>query len=299
MVFGDVKDTLSQLIRTAFTPAPGSCFLIADFSAIEARIIAWLAGEDWVNRVFAGDGRIYEATAAQMFGVPVEKIRHGNPEYALRQKGKIATLALGYAGGTGALTAMGALRMGLTEEELPDIVNRWRAANPRIVQLWADIGDAAIVCVQECSPRSPVNGLLFEMTKVHETPALAIQLPNERKLFYLDPQILDGGKFNTPSLHYRDAKSGGNMVLTPTFGGKLTENIIQAIARDCLCETLLKLEKLGYRAVLHVHDEVVIEAPIGSALEPVLEVMAEPIPWAPGLILRGAGFVTNNYYMKD
>ena len=298
MLFGAVKDTLSQLIRTAFVPAPGQCFLIADFSAIEARVIAWLAGETWVNKVFAGDGRIYEATAAAMFGVPKERIRHGNPEYALRQKGKIATLALGYAGGTGALVNMGALRMGLSEDELPDIVARWRTANPHIVQLWADVGDAALRCVQDCQPQL-VNGLRFEMTAMGRTPCLTLTLPNGRQLYYLAPQIIEGGRFNTPSLHYLDAKSGGAMQLTATFGGKLTENIIQAIARDCLCLTLARLEAAGYRAVMHVHDEVVLEAPEGTALQPVLDVMAQHVPWATGLVLRGAGFVTSEYYMKD
>lgn len=298
MLFGDVKDTLSQLIRTAFIPAPGKCFLIADFSAIEARVIAWLADEHWVNEVFAGDGRIYEATAAQMFNVPVERIRHGNPEYALRQKGKIATLALGYAGGTGALTAMGALRMGLSEEELPDIVNRWRAANPNIVQLWSDIGDAALSCVQDCR-MVIAAGLVFQMTQVNKIPAMTILLPNGRLLYYLSPQIIEGGRFNQPSLHYLDAKSGGVMQLTPTFGGKLTENVVQAIARDCLCLTLKRLENAGYQAVMHIHDEVVIEAPEDAELQPVLDIMAKDIPWAPCLVLKGAGFKTSDYYMKD
>ena len=298
LVFGPVQDTLSQLIRTAFIPAPGHCFLVADFSAIEARVIAWLAGEDWVNHVFAGDGRIYEATASQMFGVPIDRIRPGLPEYTLRQKGKIATLALGYAGGTGALVAMGALKMGLTENELPDIVGRWRSANPHIVQLWQDVEDAALSCVTYCQKRQ-AKGIAFSMEQVNGTTALTLQLPSDRKLYYLAPQIIEGGKFNQPSLHYLDAKSGGAMVLAPTFGGKLAENCVQAIARDCLAVTLLRLEALNYRTVLHVHDEVIIEAPESADLQPVLDVMAEPIPWAPGLVLRGAGFKTTDYYMKD
>lgn len=298
LLFGDVKDTLSQLIRTAFVPETGCCFLIADFSAIEARVIAWLANEKWVMDVFAGSGKIYEATASQMFGVPIDKIKHGNPEYTLRQKGKIATLALGYAGSSGALIAMGALRMGLDESELPDIVSRWRTANPRIVQLWQDIGDAAISCVTSCMSTG-LGGLIFRMEQVNGIPALTIELPAGRKLYYIKPQILDGGKFNRPSLHYLDAMSGGKQQLTATFGGKLTENIVQAIARDCLCVTLTRLEDVGYQTVLHIHDECVIEAPEGAELQPVLDIMAQPIPWAPGLILKGAGFTTSDYYMKD
>ena len=300
LLFGDVKDILSQLIRTSFVPGPGHCFLVADFSAIEARVIAWLAGEKWVMDIFAGDGRIYEATAAQMFGVPKDKIKHGNPEYALRQRGKVATLALGYAGGTGALTAMGALRMGLTEDELPDIVKRWRTANPHIVDLWAEVEEAALTCVQGyvCTMAGS-NRVTFEMENVNGTPAMTVLLPSGRKLYYLNAQILKGGKFDQPSLHYLDAMSGGKQQMTATFGGKLTENIIQAFARDCLCETLTRLESAGYAAVMHVHDEVIIEAPTDSELQPVLVIMAQPIPWAPGLILRGAGFRTKDYYMKD
>ena len=298
LLFGDVQDTLSQLIRTAFVPAPGRCFLIADYSAIEARVIAWLANEKWVMDVFAGSGKIYEATASQMFGVPIDRIKHGSPEYALRQKGKIATLALGYAGGTGALIAMGALNMGLDENELPDIVGRWRTANPHIVQLWQDVEDVALACVTNYQ-RQQLHGMTFGMEQVNGTTAMTIQLPSGRKLYYLAPQIIEGGRFNQPSLHYLDAKSGGTMVLTPTFGGKLTENIVQAIARDCLAVTLLRLEDRGYNTVLHIHDECVIEAPEGAELQPVLDVMAEPVPWAPGLILRGAGFATDQYYMKD
>lgn len=299
LLFGDVQDTLRQLIRTAIIPAPGHCFLVADFSAIEARVIAWLAGEQWVMDEFAGEGKIYEATASQMFGVPKERIKHGRPEYAYRQKGKVAVLALGYAGSTGALSAMGALRMGLTEAELPDIVARWRAANPHIVQLWADVEEAALTCVQEGRISKVGNYLSFNPEGIAGTPAMTVSLPSGRKLYYLSPQVFSGGKFNRPSIHYLDALSGGKQVITPTFGGKLTENIIQAIARDCLAETLLRLESSGYHTVLHIHDECVIEAPAEADLQPVLDIMAAPISWAPGLILRGAGFKTLEYYMKD
>ena len=299
LLFGDVKDTLSQLIRTAFIPGPGQCFLVADFSAIEARVIAWLAGEQWVMDVFAGDGRIYEATAAAMFGVPQDRIRHGNPEYTLRQKGKVAVLALGYAGGTGALTAMGALRMGLTVDELPGIVSRWRAANPRIVQLWGDVEEAAFTCVQEGRITRAGQYLTFYPESVAGTPAMTVKLPSGRKLYYLNPQVFSGGKFNQPSLHYLDAMAGGKQQMSPTFGGKLTENLVQAIARDCLAVMLMNIEHEGYQVVMHIHDECVIEAPADAELQPVLDIMAQPIPWAPGLMLRGAGFKTHEYYMKD
>ena len=608
LLFGDVQDTLSQLIRTAIIPAPGRCFLVADFSAIEARVIAWLAGEQWVMDEFAGEGKIYEATAAQMFGVPLEKIKHGNPEYAFRQKGKVATLACiaegqlvlterglipiekvgtddrvwdgenwvahdgvvfngvkevmeygelcatpdhlvwiegesepvqlrdassrgahivqtgygrtpirvgenhkpretlgrqmgtlqgtdslhrlwpgavvelicafprkikrvpgmlttaanpkmagppahcskaavrkperpalpqvrrkgdpfripirfgcgvmatgkcpehaegirtgpdrqqrklftresslrpngtqqgqpssnrtfsmgskilalcqkrcypnagtwkdatgnhqvrgarcvgetqelagnskearvydirnagpnnrftvsgrlahncGYAGSTGALTAMGSLRMGLTEDELPEIVARWRTANPHIVQLWADVEEAALTCVQEGCITQVGRYLTFSPEDVAGTPAMTVKLPSGRKLYYLNPQVFAGGKFNQPSLHYLDAMSGGKQQMTPTFGGKLSENIIQAIARDCLASTLMRLESAGYCTVMHIHDECVIEAPADVPLQPVLDIMSLPVPWAPGLVLRGAGFKTTEYYMKD
>lgn len=300
MLYGDIKDTLSQLIRTTFIPGPGRCFLVADFSAIEARVIAWLAEEQWVMDVFAGDGKIYEATASQMFGVPKERIRHGTPEYPLRQKGKIATLALGFGGSTGALSAMGALRMGLIEAELPDIVSRWRAANPNIVRLWSEIEEAALGCVQACVTTTAGHGLLeFSMEMVGKVQALTMQLPSGRKLFYLGPTILEGGKFRRPSLHYLDTLAGGKQFLTPTFGGKLAENAVQSLARDCLCTTLTRLKDAGYDVVFHVHDEVVIEAPENTGLQPVLDIMALPVPWAPGLILRGAGFKTTDFYMKD
>ena len=242
LLFEEVQDTLSQLIRTAFVPAAGSCFLVADYAAIEARVIAWLAGERWAMDVFAGHGRIYEATASAMFGVPLERIQPGLPDYSLRQKGKVATLALGYAGGTGALVAMGALRSGLTEAELPDIVSRWRAANPNIVQLWADVEAAALDCVRDCRPISLAHGLVFEMTQVGRDMALTIELPSGRKLYYIAPQVLEGGRFNRPSLHYLDAKAGGKMLLTPTFGGKLVEN---CLAGDSLVITRAGLTPLS------------------------------------------------------
>ena len=201
-LYGNVPDTLSQLIRTAFIPSEGHKFVVADFSAIEARVIAWLAGEQWVNEVFATHGKIYEATASQMFHVPIEKIVKGNPEYSLRQKGKVATLALGYQGGTAALIAMGALNMGLAEEELPDIVQRWRNANPRIRDLWYAVEQAALTTMQTAQPQG-INGLIFryEGELMYGQSFLTVQLPSGRKLFYPKP-FLKENQFGKMAIHY-------------------------------------------------------------------------------------------------
>lgn len=298
MIYGNVPDTLSQLIRTAFIPSDGNKFVVADFSAIEARVIAWLAGEQWVNEVFATHGKIYEATASQMFHVPVEKIKKGNPEYSLRQKGKVATLALGYQGGTSALIAMGALNMGLTEEELPDIVLRWRNANRRIVDLWYSIEQAALKVMQTAEPQA-INGLIFalEGDMLYGQCFLTVRLPSGRKLFYPKP-FLQENQFGKMALHYYSTGSNKKWGVESTYGGKMTENIVQAIARDCLAETLKRIEDKGLHVVFHVHDEVIIDAPEETTVEEICGLMAEPIPWAPGLILKGAGF-EGQYYMKD
>ena len=299
LLYGNVPDTLSQLIRTAFIPSEGHKFVVADFSAIEARVIAWLAGEQWVNEVFATHGKIYEATASQMFGVPVERIAKGNPEYSLRQKGKVATLALGYQGGEAALIRMGALDMGLTEEELPDIKNRWRQANPRIVDLWYAIDRAAVQTVQTAQPQG-IKDLIFalEGDLLFGQSFLTIRLPAGRKLFYPKP-FLKENKFDRPAVHYYTVgQNTKKWEVDSTYGGKLTENIVQAIARDCLAETLRRIEARGLQVVFHVHDEVIIDAPMDVTVEDICNLMAEPIPWAPGLILKGAGF-ENSYYMKD
>lgn len=298
MIYGNVPDTLSQLIRTAFIPSDGNKFVVADFSAIEARVIAWLAGEQWVNEVFATHGKIYEATASQMFHVPVEKIKKGNPEYSLRQKGKVATLALGYQGGTSALIAMGALNMGLTEEELPDIVLRWRNANRRIVDLWYSIEQAALKVMQTAEPQA-INGLIFalEGDMLYGQCFLTVRLPSGRKLFYPKP-FLQENQFGKMALHYYSTGSNKKWGVESTYGGKMTENIVQAIARDCLAETLKRIEDKGLHVVFHVHDEVIIDAPEATTVEEICGLMADPIPWAPGLILKGAGF-EGQYYMKD
>ena len=298
MIYGNVPDTLSQLIRTAFIPSEGNKFVVADFSAIEARVIAWLAGEQWVNEVFATHGKIYEATASQMFHVPVEKIKKGNPEYSLRQKGKVATLALGYQGGTAALIAMGALDMGLTEEELPDIVARWRNANRRICDLWYRVEQAALMAMQTAQPQA-VNGLVFSLEGdlLYGQTFLTVQLPSGRKLFYPKP-FLQENQFGKLALHYYSTGSSKKWGVESTYGGKMTENIVQAVARDCLAETLKRIEDRGLHVVFHVHDEVIIDAPEETTVDEVCGLMAEPIPWAPGLILKGAGF-EGQYYKKD
>lgn len=299
VLYGNVPDTLSQLIRTAFIPSEGNKFVVADFSAIEARVIAWLAGEQWVNEVFATHGKIYEATASQMFHVPLEKIVKGNPEYALRQKGKVATLALGYQGGPAALIAMGALKQGLTEEELPDIVQRWRQANPRIKDLWYSVENAAVAAMTTAQPQA-INGLIFSLEGdlLYGQTFLTVRLPSGRKLFYPKP-FLRENQFGKMALHYyavgqRTKKWG----IESTYGGKMTENIVQAVARDCLAITLERIAERGLQVVFHVHNEVIIDAPMETTAEEICDLMAEPIPWAPGLILKGAGF-ESNYYMKD
>lgn len=299
LLYGNVPDTLSQLIRTAFIPSEGHKFVVADFSAIEARVIAWLAGEQWVNEVFATHGKIYEATASQMFHVPIEKIVKGNPEYSLRQKGKVATLALGYQGGTSALIAMGALNMGLTEEELPDIVSRWRNANPRIRDLWYAVEETALAAMTTAEPQA-IRGLVFRLEGdlIYGQSFLTVQLPSGRKLFYPKP-FLQENRFGKMAIHYYTVgQQTRKWEVDSTYGGKMTENIVQAIARDCLAETLRRIDHLGLQVVFHVHDEVIIDAPMDVTVEQICGLMAEPIPWASGLILKGAGF-ENDYYMKD
>lgn len=299
MIYGNVPDTLSQLIRTAFIPSDGNKLVVADFSAIEARVIAWLAGEQWVNEVFATHGKIYEATASQMFHVPIERIAKGNPEYELRQKGKVATLALGYQGGVNSLISMGALDMGLSEEELPDIVSRWRAANKRIVDLWYAI-DSAILEVMRTAQAHGIYGLIFalEGDLVYGQTFMTVRLPSGRKLYYPKP-FLRENQFGRDAMHYYTiGQQTKKWEVTSTYGGKMTENIVQAIARDCLTETLNRIRARGLQVVFHVHDEVIIDASMSVTVDEICDLMAEPIPWAPGLILKGAGF-ESDYYMKD
>lgn len=299
VIYGNVPDTLSQLIRTAFVPAEGNILLISDFSAIEARVIAWLAGEQWRIDVFNTHGKIYEASASQMFGVPIEKIKKGNPEYELRQKGKVAELALGYQGGSGALISMGALNMGLEEVELPDIVRRWRSANKRIVDLWYSVENAALSVLRTGQPAG-VKGLLIarESDIQNGLDFLTVQLPSGRKLYYVKPFLAEND-FGKEAIHYWGMnQTSKKWEKLSTYGGKLVENVVQAIARDCLAETLRRLYAIGILPVMHVHDEVVLDEPEGTQLEMITNLMGLEISWAPGLPLKGDGFVTQ-YYMKD
>lgn len=292
MMYGNVPDTLSQLIRTTFIAKPGYTFLVCDFSAIEARVIAWLAGEHWRLDVFRTHGKIYEASASMMFHVPVEEITKTDPR---RQKGKIAELALGYQGGVGAMKTMGGERMGLSETEMQEIVTHWRKANPAIVRLWADI--------ENCAKATITSGQLTECRGLHfykSMGLLMIRLPSGRALCYPKPAT-GTNRFGNESITYeglnQTTKQWGKQ---ETYGGKLAENIVQAIARDCLAVTILRLEKRGFPIVFHVHDEVIIEARADGSqtLEEVENIFKCPIPWAEDLPLKGAGYMTN-YYLKD
>lgn len=304
LIYGNVPDTLSQLIRTALVPAPGYYFVDADFSAIEARVIAWLSGEEWVLEVFRTTGKIYEATASQMFGVPVEKIKKGNPEYELRQKGKVATLALGYQGSTGALINMGALRMGIPEDELPGITQRWRKANPHIVNLWYACENAAIETIKSGGARAVNDKLSYSMSGNDDRRFLVAHLPSGRDLFYADPYLTQN-RFGSESIgHWGVDQTSKKWKQLETYGGKLVENITQAVARDCLAQAIDHLEQRGFHVVFHVHDEVIVEVPEqdypdrDAALETISRIMSEPISWAPGLPLNADGW-TGDFYTKD
>lgn len=294
LLYGSPSSILSQLVRTAFIPSEGHRFIIADFSAIEARVIAWLANEKWVLDVFRGHGRIYEATAAEMFKVPFETITKGHQNYELRAKGKVATLACGYQGGPNALITMGALKSGIPEEELPGIVRQWRNANPNIVKLWHGVEEAAIRAVQEKTTVKVAHGVRYR----YEAGMLFADLPSGRSLAYPEPKIKPDQNFNKNGLTFR-TQIKTRWAEERTYGGKLVENLVQAIARDCLAVSLERLDKYGYKIALHVHDEAVLDVPngIGSVYE-VTEIMGQPIDWAPGLPLKAAGFETE-FYMKD
>jgi DNA polymerase len=290
MCYGSVQQTLSELIRTAFVPSPGCRFIVSDFSAIEARVVAYLAGEKWRLEVFGNGGDIYCASASKMFGVPV--VKHGVNGH-LRQKGKIAELALGYGGSVGALISMGALEMGLTEDELQPLVDSWRQSNPRIVQFWYDVQSAAMKAA-EGEPQRVGRFGFFRKSGI-----LFVRLPSGRCIAYVQPKITEN-RFGKPALTYmgldQQTKAWTRL---ETFGGKLTENLVQAVARDCLAESMIRLEQRGYRIVFHVHDEVIIDAPKGfGSAEEVAAIMGEPISWAPGLPLRAEGYETE-FYRKD
>ena len=281
MLFGSVPNTLSELIRTAFIPKDGCRFIVADFSAIEARVLAWLAGEEWVLEEFRGRGKIYEATAARMFSVPKESIMKGNPNYEYRQKGKQATLSCGFGGGIGALKAMGAK---MPEDEMQPLVDAWRAANPRIVGFWGALDRAARDVIEEHT-----SVRVGKLTLFWRDDRMFIQLPAGRRLGYISPRFVPN-RFGNSGIGYLAPAANGQLVIQETFGGKLAENCTQSIARDLLAHGMMNLEAAGYPIVFHVHDEAVIEMPIGKgSVEEACEVMARAPAWATGLPLRADG----------
>lgn len=287
MLYEDVPDTLSQLIRTAFVPRADAKLIVADFSAIEARVIAWLAGEEWRQKVFAEGKDIYCASASQMFGVPVEK--HGINGH-LRQKGKIAELALGYGGSVGALKAMGALEMGLSEEELPPLVDAWRQANPNITKLWWDVDRAAMEAVRY-KHTNETHGIEFSC----RSGMLFITLPSGRQLSYVKPKV-GTNKFGGDCITYEGVGGTKKWERLDSYGPKFVENIVQATARDILCYAMNTLRCCSI--VMHIHDEVVIEADRRMSLQAVCEQMGRTPPWAVGLLLRADGYETD-FYKKD
>ena len=287
MLYDSVPEVLSELIRTAFVPKPGCKFIVADFSAIEARVIAWLAGETWRNEVFATHGKIYEASASQMFRVPIEEITKTSP---LRQKGKIAELALGYGGSVGALKAMGALEKGLMEEELQPIVNAWRSANPNIVRLWWDVDRAAIKAVRE-RISTEVRGITFN----YQSGFLFITLPSGRRLAYVKPRI-ESNRFGNDSVTYEGVGATKKWERIESYGPKFVENIVQAISRDILSYAMRTL--LNCDIVMHVHDEIVIEADIRMSAKAVCRQMSRTPPWAAELLLQADGYECQ-FYKKD
>ena len=287
MLYEDVPDTLSQLIRTAFVPRAGAKFIVSDFSAIEARVIAWLAGEQWRQDVFAKGGDIYCASASQMFKVPVEK--HGINGH-LRQKGKIAELALGYGGSVGALKAMGALDMGLTEDELPPLVDAWRQSNPHIVRFWWNVDKAAMEAVRYKHTNS-THGITFSC----QSGMLFITLPSGRRLAYVKPRIGEN-KFGGSCITYEGIGGTKKWERLDSYGPKFVENIVQATARDILCYSMQTLRCCSI--IMHIHDELVIEADPRMSLDAVCEQMGRTPPWAKGLQLRADGYETD-FYKKD
>lgn len=287
LLYDSVPEVLSELIRTAFIPKDGNKLIIADFSAIEARVIAWFAGESWRNEVFAGHGRIYEASASQMFNVPIEEITKGSP---LRQKGKIAELALGYGGSVGALKAMGALDMGLYEDELQSLVNAWRSANPNIVRFWWAVDRAAMTAVKDRTV-TETHGIRFS----YQSGMLFITLPSGRRLAYVKPRIGEN-QFGSPCVTYEGVGGTKKWERLDTYGPKLVENIVQATSRDILSYAMRTLRHCAI--VMHVHDEIVIEADRRLSTEVLCQQMSRTPPWAKGLLLRADGFETE-YYKKD
>lgn len=303
-VYGSPNDTLSQLIRTAFVAAPGNVLIDADFSAIEARVISWLADEEWRLEVFRTHGKIYEASASQMFGVPLERIKKGNPEYSLRQRGKVAELALGYQGGVPAMRQMdtGKLLADLSDEEIKDIVDKWRNTNPKIRNLWYSFNDAAIRVIQNGgSLRVRCCTFARECDCIRGTTCMTISLPSGRKLYYVEPAVGEN-RWGGPSITYMGVNDKNKWGRIETYGGKLVENVVQAIARDCLAQAIEHLEAAGLPVVFHIHDEVVIDTAAfdtnDAMLDKVVKIMSTPIPWAEGLPLGADGWV-GAFFKKD
>lgn len=303
-VYGSPNDTLSQLIRTAFVAVPGNVLIDADFSAIEARVISWLADEEWRLEVFRTHGKIYEASASQMFGVPLERIKKGNPEYSLRQRGKVAELALGYQGGVPAMRQMdtGKLLADLPDEEIKDIVDKWRNTNPKIRNLWYSFNDAAIRVIQNGgSLRVRCCTFARECDCIRGTTCMTISLPSGRKLYYVEPAVGEN-RWGGPSITYMGVNDKNKWGRIETYGGKLVENVVQAIARDCLAQAIEHLEAAGLPVVFHIHDEVVIDTAAfdtnDAMLDKVVKIMSTPIPWAEGLPLGADGWV-GAFFKKD
>lgn len=311
LMYGSINDTLSQLIRTAFVATPGNVLIDADFSAIEARVISWLAGQEWRLEVFRTHGKIYEASASQMFHVPIEKIKKGNPEYALRQRGKVAELALGYQGGVSAMRRMdtGHNLDDLSDDEVKGIVDRWRETNSMIRDLWNIVDSAAVTVITNGGAQTirsettdAVITLACELDVITGTRYMTILLPSGRKLYYPSPEI-GVNRWGNPSVSYM----GQNQMTkrwerVETYGGKLVENIVQAIARDCLAIAIENLEAQGLHVVFHIHDEVVIDTPAwadeDTMLDTVTKIMTKPIPWAQMLPLNADGWV-DKFFKKD
>lgn len=311
LMYGSINDTLSQLIRTAFVATPGNVLIDADFSAIEARVISWLAGQEWRLEVFRTHGKIYEASASQMFHVPIEKIKKGNPEYALRQRGKVAELALGYQGGVSAMRRMdtGHNLDDLSDDEVKGIVDRWRETNSMIRDLWNIVDSAAVTVITNGGAQTirsettdAVITLACELDVITGTRYMTILLPSGRKLYYPSPEI-GVNRWGNPSVSYMGQnQTAKRWERVETYGGKLVENIVQAIARDCLAIAIENLEAQGLHVVFHIHDEVVIDTPAwaneDTMLETVTKIMTKPIPWAQALPLNADGWV-DKFFKKD
>jgi DNA polymerase len=290
LLFGNIPGVLSELIRTAFVPKEGHRFIVADFSAIEARVISWLAGEKWRLEVFASHGKIYEAAASMMFHVPIEEVTKGSP---LRQKGKISELACGYGGGVGALKAMGALEMGVEEDELQGLIDNWRTANPRIVNFWWEVDKAAITAVKERT-KTRTHGIIF----TYQSGMLFVTLPSGRNLVYVKPKLMLN-KFGREGLTYEGIGATKKWERIETYGPKIVENIVQATSRDLLADAMLRLDQAGFVIVAHVHDEVICEVPEGeSSVEEICSFMSKGPKWAQGLPLTADGYECE-FYQKS